>query len=64
MTMTFFVHKMSWHSVEKCCKMKIDKKGFTEYDQNVLRLCVDNHIDRKAENVLCRKSIRENNETR
>lgn len=27
--------------------MKIDKKGFTEYDQNVLRLCVDNHIDRK-----------------
>lgn len=44
--------------------MKIDKKGFTEYDQNVLRLCVDNRIDRKAENVLCRKSIRENNETR
>ena len=27
--------------------MKIDKKGFTEYDQNVLRLCVDNHIGRK-----------------
>ena len=27
--------------------MKIDKKGFTEYDENVLRLCEDYHIDRK-----------------
>ena len=27
--------------------MKIDKKVFTEYDQNVLRLCADNHINRK-----------------
>lgn len=38
--------------------MKIDKKGFTEYEQNVLRLCVGNHIDCKEGEHLMQEKYR------